>query len=143
MDKIETILLNYYQYEVTQVIAPHNSKPPTWWPHIVREYSPEKWATSPDPDSWPVDGVWELPKLGDIEVYNWVFNNIFCKLLTSEEKIFLHKILGRGYKISFYKACKIMHSSMSYVEHEYGRILLKIKNGLSRHEIDIYFSKCL
>lgn len=141
MDRIEAIIINYFQYERTQVKAPSNDKAPTWWPHIVREFDPKKWATSPDPDSYPVDGVWELPKLGDREVYDWVQNEIFNKLLTGEEKKILHAFLGNGYKVPNKIAGKCLGLSPLSAYNKYREVLIKLKNILPDNKIRIYFSK--
>lgn len=139
MDRVEAILINAYQYELTQVMNPSNNKAPTWWPKIVREFDAQRWATSPDPDSYPVDGVWELPKLGNIEVYNWVNNEIFDKLLTGNEKKILHSFLGRGYRVSVKLASKILHSSPQLCLDKYNKILLKIKNSIPNDILLLYF----
>ena len=141
MDRVEAILVNAFQYERTQVMTPANNKSPTWWPHIVREFDPKKWATSPDPDSYPVDGVWELPKLGDREVYDWVNNEIFDKLLTGEEKKILYAFLGNGYKISSHFASKILKCKSSEAKREYENILMKILHSINKDELRVYFQK--
>lgn len=141
MDRVEAILINAFQYERTQVMTPANNKSPTWWPHIVREFDSKKWATSPDPDSYPVDGVWELPKLGDREVYDWVNNEIFDKLLTSDEKKILKAFLSNGYKIPVKLASKILHCNSHQAINDYESILIKILHSIPRHELDIYFLK--
>lgn len=141
MDRIEAIIINYFQYERTQIKAPSNDKAPTWWPHIVREFDPKKWATSPDPDSYPVDGVWELPKLGDREIYDWVQNEIFNKLLTGKEKKILYVFLGNGYKIPNKIAGKILGLKPLEAYNKYRDVLMKLKNILPDNKIHIYFSK--
>ena len=139
MDRVEAILINAYQYERTQVMTPSNNKAPTWWPKIVREFDAKKWATSPDPDSYPVDGIWELPKLGNIEVYNWVNNEIFEKLLTGNEKKILHSFLGNGYRLPLKLASKILHSNPMVALDKYNKILLKIKNSIPDEKLLLYF----
>ncbi len=141
MDRIEAILLNAFQYERTQVKSPSNDKAPTWWPNIVREFDPKKWATSPDPDSYPVDGVWELPKLGDKEVYDWVMNEIMNKLLTGTEKKILYTFLGSGYKIPNKVAGKLLQCSPLQAHDNYISVLIKLKNILPADKIHLYFSK--
>lgn len=141
MDRVEAVLINAFQYERTQVKTPANNKSPTWWPPIVREFDPKKWATSPDPDSYPVDGVWELPKLGDVDVYNWVNQEIFYKLLTGEEKKILYIFLGSGYKIPVKLASNKLHLGQHEALHKYESILLKILHSVNRHDLDIYFQK--
>ena len=142
MDRVEAIIINAFQYENTQVMQPANNKSPTWWPKIVREYDPKKWATSPDPDSWPVDGVWELPKYGDIEIYNWVNEKIFyTELLTGNEKKILKLILGKGYKISWQEASKKLHCKWQEAKLKYEDIIYKIYKSLDPHELAIYFQK--
>lgn len=141
MDRIEAILINAFQYDRTQVIAPSNAKTPTWWPHIVREFDARKWATSPDPDSYPVDGVWELPKLGDVEVYNWVNSEIFEKLLTGSEKKVLYAFLGNGYRLPLSFASKILNMKPRVALNQYNDILLKIKNSIPNDILILYFKK--
>lgn len=141
MDRVEAILINAFQYERTQVVKPSNSKAPTWWPHIVREFDPKKWATSPDPDSYPVDGVWELPKLGDKEIYDWVEDTIFDKLLTGNEKKILFIFLGSGYRIPLKLASNKLGLRPVDALEQYEHVLLKIKNSLQPHQIHIYFQK--
>lgn len=143
MDRVEAILINAFQYERTQVMTPSNNKQPTWWPHIVREFDPKKWATSPDPDSYPVDGVWELPKLGDREVYDWVNDVLFYKLLTSNEKNILKAFLGNGYRIPVKLASKILKCNSHEALNQYEQILMKILHSVDRHTIDVYFLKTI
>lgn len=141
MDQVEAILINSFQYEVTQVVQPANNKAPTWWPHIVREYDPKKWATSPDPDSYPVDGVWELPKLGDKNIYNWVQDEIFDKLLTGNEKKIIYTFIGRGYKIPLLKASKKLGLKPKEAKYQYESTLIKIKHQVDPDKIRIYFQQ--
>lgn len=143
MDKIERILLNYYLYEITTVPPIANDKSPTWWPHIVREYSPEKWATSPDPDSYPVDGASSPIHLGDKDLYDWVTTNIFDKLLTTSEKQVIKAFLSTGKRVDSQKAGKLLGCKGYEATKQYGHILLKIKNSLDPYEINIYFLKSL
>lgn len=141
MDRVQTILLCAFQYENTQIAPLANDKAPTWWPHIVREYDPKKWATSPDPDSYPVDGVNEPIKLGNKEVYDFVQDKIMGKLLTTNEKRIIYAFLGKGYREILKKASKLLGMKSHEAIHNYERILLKIKNSLPEHEIHIYFLK--
>lgn len=141
MDRIEAILLNAFQYERTQVKQPSNDKAPTWWPPIVREFDAKKWATSPDPDSYPVDGVWELPKLGDKEIYDWVQEEVMNKLLTGEEKKILFAFLGSGHKVPNKIAGKYLGFSPLTAFNKYEHLLIKLKNILPSDKIRIYFSK--
>ena len=141
MDRVEAVLINAFQYERTQVMTPSNSKAPTWWPHIVREFDPKKWATSPDPDSYPVDGVWELPKLGDREVYDWVNNEIFDKLLTSKEKNILKVFLGNGYRLPLKLASKMLGCKQFEAKQEYEDTLMKILHSVNQNDLRVYFSK--
>lgn len=140
MDRIQTILINAFQYEITQVTLPSNDKAPTWWPHIVREYDPKKWATSPDPDSYPVDGIFEPDRLGSKDLYDWVQDKIMGKLLTSQEKKVIYVFLGRGYLETLRKASKKLKLSESEAIYQYEKILFKIKNSLPNYEINIYFN---
>ena len=140
MDRIEAILLDSFKYERTQVKAPSNDKAPTWWPHIVREFDAKKWATSPDPDSYPVDGVWELPKLGNKEIYDWVQSEIMEKLLTGEEKRILYIFLGSGYRVPNKIAGKCLGLSPLSAYNKYRDILIKLKNILPADKIRVYFS---
>ena len=141
MDKIEAILINTFQYERTQIKTPRNDESPTWWPKIVREFDAKKWATSPDPDSYPVDGVWELPKLGNRDVYDWVQREIMDKLLTGEEKKILYVFLGNGYKISPKMAGKCLGLSSLSALTQYQNILIKLKFSLPPDKISLYFDK--
>lgn len=141
MDRIQTILICAFQYENTFIPPLANNKAPTWWPHIVREYDPKKWATSPDPDSYPVDGPNEPIKLGDKEVYNWVQDEVMNKLLTSNEKKVLYAFLGRGHIETPRKASKKLKLPELEALYNYEKILFKIKKSFSKHEIDIYFYK--
>lgn len=140
MDRIQSILLNAFLYELTSMAPIANDKAPTWWPHIVREYSPDKWATSPDPDSYPVDGASEPLHLGNKDVYDWVQNEVFYKLLTGEDKKILYAFLGRGYVVTPSVASKKLGIKKDQAEYKYEKILLKIKNSFPSHTIDIYFS---
>ena len=140
MDKIQSILINAFLYELTSMAPIANDKAPTWWPHIVREYSPDKWATSPDPDSYPVDGANEPLRLGSKDVYDWVQDAIFSKLLTGEEKKIVYAFLGRGYVQSASIASKKLGIKKDQAAFQYGKILLKIKNSFPSHLIDVYFS---
>ena len=123
MDKIERILLNYYLYEITTLPPVANDKSPTWWPHIVREYSPEKWATSPDPDSYPVDGASSPIHLGDKDLYDWVSTNIFDKLLTTSEKQVIKAFLSTGKRVDSQKAGKLLGCKGYEATKQYGHIL--------------------
>ena len=143
MDKIEAILLNYYIYEITTIPPIKNDKQPTWWPHIVREYDPKKWATSPDPDSFPVDGPSSLNHFGDKDLYDWVTDKIFDKLLTTNDKQVIKAFLSTGKRVDSQKAGKILGCKSYEATKQYGQILLKIKNSLDSHDIDIYFQKVL
>ncbi len=143
MDKIEAILINYFLYEITMVPPIKNDKQPTWWPHIVREYDPKKWATSPDPDSYPVDGPSNLNQIGDKDLYDWVSSNIMDKLLTTQEKKIIKSFLSTGKRVDSQKAGKLLGCKGYEATKQYGLTLLKIKNSLNSHEIDIYFSKIL
>ena len=143
MDRVQTILLCAFQYENTCIPPLANNKSPTWWPHIVREYDPKKWATSPDPDSYPVDGANDPIRLGDKEVYDWVIDKVMNKLLTTEEKQILYCFLGRGQLETARKASKKLKMVMEEAIWRYEKTLLKIKNSLPEHEIRIYFSKVL
>lgn len=141
MDRVEAILINAYQYERTQVMNPSNNKAPTWWPHIVREYDAQKWSTSPDPDSYPVDGIWELPKLGNKDIYDWVSNEILEKLLTGNEKKTIYAFLGPGYRLPLGIASKILHLKPQSAINQYNEILLKIKNSIPNDILILYFKK--
>lgn len=143
MDKIETILLNYYIYEITSVAPIKNDKAPTWWPKIVREYDPKKWATSPDPDSYPVDGPASLNHFGDKDLYDWVADEIFGKLLTIEDKKIIKAFLSTGRRVDSSRAAKYLGCKSYEATKQYGQVLLKIKNSLEPHKINIYFQKCL
>lgn len=140
MDRIQTILLCAFQYENTQIAPLANDKAPTWWPHIIREYSPKKWATSPDPDSYPVDGVNNPIKLGNREIYDYVEDKIM-PLLTSEEKKTIYIFLGKGYVETLRKASRSLCLNSKEALKKYEKILLKIKKSLPEHEISIYFLK--
>lgn len=140
MDRIQTILLCAFQYENTQIAPLANDKAPTWWPHIVREYDPKKWATSPDPDSYPVDGVNNPVKLGNREIYDYVEDKIM-PLLTSEEKKIIYIFLGKGYVETLRKASRLLGLNHKEAINKYEKILLKIKKSLPEHEIFIYFLK--
>lgn len=140
MDIVESILISYFQYELTQLASPSNDKAPTWWPKIIREYDPKKWATSPDPDSYPVDGLNEPIKLGNKELYDWVNKNIMDKLLTTQDKKLLYLILGHGYRGSFSKTAKYFKWKIDQAIHEYEKVLLKIKDSVERRELLIYFN---
>lgn len=141
MDRIQTILINAFQYENTQITPPANDKAPTWWPRIVREYDPKKWATSPDPDSYPVDGISEPIKLGSKDVYDWVQDKVMNKLLTGYEKKILYAFLGNGYLETIRKASKKLKLKESEALYQYEKTLFKIKNSLPNYEIAIYFNK--
>lgn len=143
MDKIETILINYYLYEITMIPPIANDKSPTWWPKIVREYDPVKWATSPDPDSYPVDGASEPLRLGDKDLYDWVTTNIFDKLLTTHDKQIIKAFLSTGKRIDSQKAGKLLGLKGYEATRAYEKVLLKIKNSLDPYEINIYFLKSL
>ena len=143
MDRIEAILINYYLYEITTIPPIANDKSPTWWPKIVREYSPEKWATSPDPDSYPVDGASEPLRLGDKDLYDWVTVNIFDKLLTTQDKKVIKAFLSTGKKADSQKVGKLLGIKGYEATNQYEHILLKIKNSLDPYEINIYFKRCL
>lgn len=140
MDRIQTILLCAFQYENTQIAPIANDKAPTWWPYIVREYDPKKWATSPDPDSYPVDGVNNLVKLGNREIYDYVEDKIM-PLLTSEEKKIIYIFLGKGYVETLKKASRLLCLNPKEAINKYEKILLKIKKSLPEYEIFIYFLK--
>ena len=140
MDRIQTILLCAFQYENTQVAPLANDKAPTWWPHIVREYDPKKWATSPDPDSFPVDGVNNPIKLGNKEIYDYVEDKIM-PLLTREEKKIIYSFLGKGYVETVRKASRRLKLKPKEALNKYEGVLLKIKNSLPDYEIRIYFLK--
>ena len=90
-----------------------------------------------------MDGVWELPKLGDREVYDWVNEYIFDKLLTGEEKKILYIFLGSGYKIPVKLASNKLHLGQQEALDKYESILLKILHLVNRHELDIYFQKII
>lgn len=139
MDRVEAILINAFQYERTQVMTPSNNKAPTWWPKIVREFDAKKWATSPDPDSVPVDGVWELPKLGNKDIYDWVNGEIFEKLLTGKEKHILYIFLGNGYRLPLKIASKLLGLKPQQSIDSYNEILLKIKNSIPKDILLLYF----
>lgn len=141
MDVIQSLLLNAFQYELTQVVFNYNNKAPTWWPKIIRQYNSKEWATSPDPDSYPVDGVSNPVKLGDKDIYDWVMDNILCKLLTTYEKTLIALFLGKGYVESPYKVSKILKKDPNLIKKDYEKTLLKIKQSLDPHEIYIYFQK--
>lgn len=141
MDRIQSILINAFQYENTQIPPLANDKAPTWWPHIVREYDPKKWATSPDPDSYPVDGINEPIKLGSKEVYDFVQDRVINNLLNQSEKIIIYSFLGRGYIETIRKASKKLKMKEDEALYNYEKVLLKIKNSLPDYEIRIYFSK--
>ena len=141
MDRIQSILINAFQYENTQIPPLANDKAPTWWPHIVREYDPKKWATSPDPDSYPVDGLNEPIKLGSKEVYDFVQDRVINNLLTQNEKIIIYAFLGKGSVETIRKASKKLKMKEDEALYNYEKVLLKIKNSLPDHEIRIYFSK--
>ena len=143
MDKIEAILLNYFIYELTTVPPIKNDKQPTWWPHIVREYDPKKWATSPDPDSYPVDGAELTTHFGDKDLYDWVSDHIMDKLLTTQEKKIISAFLSTGRVIDSQKVGKILGCKGYEATKQYGHVLLKIKNSIDPHELDIYFQKTL
>lgn len=143
MDRIQTILINAFQYENTQIPPLANDKAPTWWPHIVREYDPKKWATSPDPDSYPVDGMSEPEHRGSKEVYDWVQDRIMSKLLTTYEKKIIYAFLGRGQLETIRKASKKLKLSEDEAIYLYQKTLFKIKNSLPNHEITIYFSRVI
>lgn len=144
MDVIEAILLNYYIYANTTLLPVKNDKQPTWWPHIVREYDPKKWATSPDPDSYPVDGPVLTTNFGDVDLFNWVSNTIMeGKLLTTLEKKIISAFLSTGHKASSTKASKILGCKGYEATKEYEKILIKLKNSLDSHDLYIYFQKCL
>ncbi len=141
MDRIQSILINAFQYENTQIPPLANDKAPTWWPHIVREYDPKKWATSPDPDSYPVDGANDPIKLGSKEVYDFVQDKVINNLLNQNEKIIIYAFLGRGYLETIRKASKKLKMKEDEAVYNYEKVLLKIKNSLPDYEIRIYFSK--
>ena len=143
MDKIELILLNYFIYENTTIPPVKNDKQPTWWPHIVREYDPKKWATSPDPDSYPVDGADLDNHFGDKDLYDWVSDVIFGKLLTTNEKKIIYSFLSTGKVRDSKIAGKYLGCKGYEATKQYGQVLLKIKNSVDPHELAIYFSKCL
>lgn len=141
MDRIQTILICAFQYENTFIPPLANDKALTWWPHIVREYDPKKWATSPDQDSYPVDGANEPIREGNLEVYEFVQNQIMYKLLTTSEKKIVHAFLGRGQIETARKASKKLKLKPEDAIWQYEKILLKIKNSLPDYQIHIYFSK--
>lgn len=141
MDRIQSILINAFQYENTFIPPLANNKAPTWWPHIVREYDPKKWATSPDPDSYPVDEPIKLNRVGDKEVYDWVQDRVMNKLLTTNEKKIIYCFLGRGQVEKIAKASKKLKMKEDEAVYQYERVLLKIKNSLPDYEIRIYFNK--
>lgn len=141
MDRIQSILINAFQYENTQIPPLANDKAPTWWPHIVREYDPKKWATSPDPDSYPVDGINEPIKLGSKEVYDFVQDRVINNLLTQNEKIIIYAFLGKGSVETIRKASKKLKMKEDEALYNYEKVLLKIKNSLPDYEIHIYFSR--
>lgn len=138
MDRIEKIIANAFQYERTQVTAPHNHRTTTWWPPIVREYSAEKWATSPDPDSYPVDGVFDKDRLGDKEVYDFVQNKVFPSIRPDQRKI-LVAYLQTGCRVTDDQAGKILALPSAKARMLYMDALYDIKKQLTSHEITIYF----
>lgn len=138
MDRIQTILISAFQYENTQVPPLKNDKAPTWWPKIVREYDPKKWATSPDPDSYPVDDIEDPIKLGYKEVYDFVMNDIMPKLTPDEKKV-IYIFIGNGYLNNIKKISKKMKLPESECLYKYETILFKIKNFLPSYLITIYF----
>lgn len=141
MDRVQAILINAFQYELTQVAPIKNDKAPTWWPHIIREFDPKKWATSPDPDSYPIDGPEELYKLGNREIYDYVFDKVINKLLTPEENKIIFAFLGKGKLEKLSKASFLLKLKEREAKRKYGKVLLKIKNSMDPHELVVLFNK--
>lgn len=140
MDKVETILINAFQYERTQVQQPSNNKSPTWWPKIVREYDPKLWATSPDPDSYPVDGVHNPNLLGNKDVYDFVMDKVI-PIMTPNELGIVFLYLGQGYKQSNIKVAKITKLHPNECKILYENTLFKIKNTLDPNKLYLYYHK--
>lgn len=140
MDRVKAILLSAFQYEQTQVAPVKNDKAPTWWPHIKREYEPDKWATSPDPDSYPIDGPENIIKLGNKDIYTFVVDEVINKLLTPEENKIIKAFLGKGYEEKPSKASYLLHLPEKEAIHRFEKTLLKLKFSLDEHRLLVLYN---